>query len=132
MQKLGWFTPEGPKLAATTVSLEIGGTMSKYLVTASYNAEGAKGLMEEGGSKRLAAATAAIESGGGSIDSFYYAFGEHDVIGIVDFPDAASAVAVSLMINSTGAVSLTLKPLITVEEIDAAAAMTPSYRGPGS
>ena len=106
--------------------------MSKYLVTASYSAEGAKGLMEEGGSKRLAAATAAIESGGGSIDAFYYAFGEDDVVGIVDFPDAASAAAVSLMINSTGAVSISLKPLLTVEEIDAAAAMTPSYRQPGS
>lgn len=106
--------------------------MSKYLVTGSYSAEGVKGLMEEGGSKRLAAASAAIESGGGSIDSFYYAFGDDDVVGIVDFPDAASAAAVSLMINSSGAVSVALKPLITVEEIDAAAAMTPAYRPPGS
>jgi uncharacterized protein with GYD domain len=106
--------------------------MSKYLVTASYSAEGVKGLMQEGGSKRLAAATTAIESVGGSVDSFYYAFGDNDVVGIADFPDAASAAAVSLMINSTGAVSLSLTPLLAVEEIDAAAAMTPSYRPPGS
>ena len=106
--------------------------MSKYLVTGSYNAEGAKGLMQEGGSKRLAAATAAIESVGGSVDSFYYAFGDDDVIGIVDFPDDASATAVSLMINSSGAVSIKLTPLMTVEEIDAAAAKTASYRAPGT
>ncbi|NCG24821.1 MAG: GYD domain-containing protein [Actinobacteria bacterium] len=106
--------------------------MSKYLVTGSYNAEGAKGLMQEGGSKRLAAATAAIESVGGSVDSFYYAFGADDVIGIVDFPDDASATAVSLMINSSGAVSIKLTPLMTVEEIDAAAAKTASYRAPGT
>ncbi|MBT5581960.1 MAG: GYD domain-containing protein [Acidimicrobiaceae bacterium] len=106
--------------------------MSKYLVTGNYNAEGAKGLMQEGGSKRLAAATAAIESVGGSVDSFYYAFGADDVIGIVDFPDDASATAVSLMINSSGAVSIKLTPLMTVEEIDAAAAKTASYRAPGT
>ncbi len=106
--------------------------MPKYLVTASYGPEGLKGLMQEGGSKRRAAATAAIESVGGSVDCFYYAFGDDDVVGIVDFPDAASATAVSLMINSTGAVTLSLKPLMTVEEVDAAAAKTPSYRPPGS
>ncbi|MDA0353211.1 MAG: GYD domain-containing protein [Chloroflexi bacterium] len=101
-------------------------------MTASYSADGVKGLMQEGGSKRRDAATAAIESVGGSVDCFYYAFGENDVVGICDFPDSASAAAVSLMINSTGAVHLHLTPLMTVEEIDDAAAKTPSYRAPGS
>jgi uncharacterized protein with GYD domain len=105
--------------------------MSKFLVTASYTADGVKGLMQEGGSKRRAAATAAIESVGGSLDCFYYAFGADDVVGIVDFPDDASATAVSLMINSTGAVNLSLTPLMTVEDVDAAAAKTASYRAPG-
>ena len=105
--------------------------MAKYLVTGSYSPEGVKGLMQEGGSKRQTAATAAIESVGGSLDCLYYAFGDDDVVGICDFPDDASAAAVSLMINSTGAVSLKLTPLMTVEEIDAAAAKTPSYRPPG-
>jgi uncharacterized protein with GYD domain len=105
--------------------------MSKYLITGRYAAEGVKGLMQEGGTKRLAAATAAIESVGGTIDAFYYAFGENDVVGICDFPDAASATAVSMMINSTGAVSVSFTPLITVDEVDAAAAKKPSYRPPG-
>jgi uncharacterized protein with GYD domain len=106
--------------------------MSKYLITGSYAADGVKGLMQEGGSKRLEAATAAIASVGGSVDAFYYSFGEDDVVGICDFPDASSAAAVSMMINSTGAVSVTLTPLITVEEMDVAAGKTPSYRAPGS
>jgi uncharacterized protein with GYD domain len=105
--------------------------MSKYLLTGSYAADGARGLMTEGGSKRRAAATSAIESVGGSVDCFYYAFGQTDVIGICDFPDVASATAVSLLINSSGAVSIELTPLITVEEVDAAVAKTPSYRPPG-
>ena len=105
--------------------------MSKYLVTASYTADGVKGLMQEGGSKRREAATAAIESVCGSLDCFYHAFGDDDV-GIVDFPDDASGTAVSLLINSTGAVNLKLTPLMTVEDVDTAAAKTPSYRAPGT
>jgi len=105
--------------------------MPKYLVTGNYSPEGVKGLMQEGGTSRLAAATAAFESVGGSVDCFYYAFGDTDVVGICDCPDDASAAAVSFMINASGAVSITLKPLLTVAEVDAAAAKTPSYRPPG-
>jgi uncharacterized protein with GYD domain len=54
------------------------------------------------------------------------------VVGICDFPDGASAAAVSMMINSTGMVKVSLSPLLTVEEIDAAASKTPEYRAPGS
>jgi len=35
------------------------------------------------------------------------------------------------MINSTGAVNLHLKPLMSAEDLDAAAKKTPSYRAPG-
>lgn len=106
--------------------------MSKYLITGSYTADGVKGLMAEGGSKRRDAATAAVESVGGSMDVMYYSFGDADVVGICDFPDGASAAAVSMMINSTGMVNVSLSPLLTVEEIDAAASKTPAYRAPGS
>lgn len=105
--------------------------MSKYMFKGSYTADGVKGLMQEGGSKRRDAATAAIESVGGSVDCFYYAFGDTDVVGFADFPDDASATAVSLLINSSGAVNLSITPLMTAEDVDAAAAMTPAYRPPG-
>jgi uncharacterized protein with GYD domain len=106
--------------------------MSKYLAKANYTAEGAKGLSTEGGSARQAAATAAAESVGGSIESFYYAFGDTDVYGVADFPDDAAATAFSLLVNSTGAVELSLIPLMTAEDIDAATTKSVSYRPPGS
>lgn len=105
--------------------------MGKYLFKANYHGDGIKGLMNEGGSKRRDAASAAIESVGGSLDCMYYAFGETDVYGICDVPDVASATALSLMINSSGAVSINLTPLMTVEDVDAAMTKSPSYRGPG-
>ncbi|MDF9750030.1 GYD domain-containing protein [Arthrobacter sp. ES3-54] len=105
--------------------------MSKYLFEANYLGDGIKGLMREGGTKRRDAVVEALKSVGGTLDSFYYAFGETDVVGIFDIPDQANAVALSLMINSSGAVNLHLKPLMTAEDLDEATTKTPSYRAPG-
>lgn len=108
-----------------------GKNMTKYLFEANYVGDGIKGLMREGGTKRRDAVVEALKSVGGSLDSFYYAFGETDVLGIFDIPEQADAAALSLMINSTGSVNLQLKPLMTPEDIDEAAKKTPSYRAPG-
>jgi uncharacterized protein with GYD domain len=106
--------------------------MSKFLVQASYTADGVKGLMKEGGSSRKASVEKSVEGLGGKVESFYYAFGETDAVVILDVPDAATAVAVSLAVNASGAVRTHLTPLITVEEIDAACKKTVGYRPPGS
>jgi uncharacterized protein with GYD domain len=106
--------------------------MPKYLARANYVGDGIKGLMTEGGTKRRDAIQASLETVGATLESLYYAFGDTDVYGVADFPDDASATAWSLMVNSTGAVSLNLVPLMTPEDIDAAAAKTPSYRSPGA
>ncbi|MEV7647278.1 GYD domain-containing protein [Arthrobacter sp. NPDC089319] len=105
--------------------------MTKYLFQGKYVGEGIKGLMQEGGSKRKDAVIRALESVGGSLECIYYAFGETDVLGVFDIPDEASAAALSLMINASGAVDLRLTPLMTPEVLDAAAGKTPSYRAPG-
>ena len=105
--------------------------MSKYLFEANYVGDGIKGLMREGGTKRRDAVVEALKSAGGSLESFYYAFGETDVVGVFDIPDQANAAALSLLINSTGSVKLRLKPLMTPEDLDEAAKKTPSYRPPG-
>jgi uncharacterized protein with GYD domain len=105
--------------------------MAKYLFEAKYTPDGAKGLMKEGGSKRREAADQAIRSAGGKLDSMYFAFGDVDVVGVVDFPDHASAVAMSGTINASGTTTIKLTPLITVEEVDAAAKKMTQYRPPG-
>jgi len=105
--------------------------MAKYLFQASYTSEGMKGVMKDGGSKRREAAEQAIKSGGGRLESFYFAFGDADVIGVVEFPDYASAAAVSGTINSSGTTTIKLTPLITIEEVDAAVKKSTQYRAPG-
>jgi uncharacterized protein with GYD domain len=105
--------------------------MPKYLLHVSYTADGAKGLLKEGGSKRQAAARTAIESVGGKLESFYYAFGESDVLAIVDMPDSASAASASLTLAASGAVTTKTTVLLTPEEIDAAVKKSTNYTPPG-
>jgi uncharacterized protein with GYD domain len=105
--------------------------MPKYLFEISYTLEGTKGLLKDGGSKRLAAGKAAIESIGGKVEAFYFTFGEHDVIAIVDMPDAATAAGASIALAASGGVKGKTTVLLTPEEIDAAVKKTPTYTPPG-
>jgi uncharacterized protein with GYD domain len=105
--------------------------MPKYLLEVSYTVEGAKGLLKDGGSKRRATAQAAIESLGGRIEAFYYAFGERDVFVIADLPDNAAVAAASINLAASGGVTSKTTVLLTPEEIDAAVKKTTSYTPPG-
>jgi uncharacterized protein with GYD domain len=92
--------------------------MPKYLLTASYSAEGLRGLQKDKASGRVRAATAAIEAAGGKVEWFYYAFGEDDVVGIVDYPDNVSAASLSLAVSASGLVRTRTTALMTVDEVD--------------
>ncbi|TFD30445.1 GYD domain-containing protein [Cryobacterium sp. TMT1-62] len=65
--------------------------MSKYLFGANYVGEGIRGLMREGGTGRREALVAALKSVGGSVESFYYAFGETGVLGVIEVPEPFDA-----------------------------------------
>jgi uncharacterized protein with GYD domain len=122
----------GPLSGAASLEIKRdGNTMTKYLFEANYVGEGTAGLMREGGTKRREVLVDALKDVGGTLESFYYAFGETDVLGIFEVPEQAGAAALSLTINSTGAVKVRLKPLMTPEDLDEAAKRTPSYRAPG-
>ncbi len=105
--------------------------MKKYLIKASYNANGVKGLIEDGGTQRKLAIQKMLAGMGGKLESFYYAFGEHDVYVISELPDDISAAAVALRINLTGLVSTTTTVLLSPEDIDAASKKSVIYRAPG-
>lgn len=105
--------------------------MAKYLIEASYTADGAKGLLKDGGTKRRQAAEQAIKSAGGKLEGFYFAFGENDAFVIVEAPDHATVAAVSLAISGSGAVHAKTIVLLSPEEIDQAGKKSVTYRAPG-
>ena len=108
--------------------------MAKYLIKASYNAEGTKGLLKDGGSKRKDAAAKVIEDMGGTVESFYFAFGDHDAFVIADLPNEIAAAAIGLKINSSGLVNISTTALLTPEQVDAACdkGTTLAYKAPGT
>jgi uncharacterized protein with GYD domain len=105
--------------------------MPKYLFQANYVGEGVKGLLKEGGSNRRAAVEKAVQSMGGTLEAFYYAFGDIDAYVIVDLPDNTTATALALTVNSSGVTVVKTTVLMTPEEVDTAVKKSPSYRAPG-
>jgi uncharacterized protein with GYD domain len=106
--------------------------VAKYLIKASYSSEGIKGVLKAGGSARVAAVKQVIESLGGSVEVFYFAFGPSDAYVIVELPDNASAAAVAAAVGASGALSnyetvVLLEPTV----IDEAMKKSVTYTPPG-
>ena len=106
--------------------------MPKYLINVSYTADGAKGLRKDGGTKRRDVANRAAKGLGGTVEAFYFCFGQDDAVLLVDFPDNVSAAALSLAVAATGSVRLITTPLITPEEMDRASQKKTAYKAPGA
>ena len=106
--------------------------MPKFLLKASYAPDGARGILKEGGTARAQFVQQLVESVGGTLEGFYFAFGDVDAYVIADLPDAATAAALSLTVSSSGAVSTITVPLLTPGEIDEASNKTVQYRAPGA
>jgi uncharacterized protein with GYD domain len=104
----------------------------RYLLRVSYTAEGARGVLKEGGSSRRTLVDGMIKGLGGSLESFYYAFGEDDVYVIAQLPDNVTAAAVSLAVSAAGTARSNVVVLLTPEEVDEATKKSVAYRAPGA
>ncbi len=105
--------------------------MPKNLIEASYTAEGTRGLLSEGGTARRAAIDEAVQKLGATLECFYYAFGDHDLVAIVDAPNTVGVAAMNLQVAAAGGAKTRTTALLTSEEIDRAAAIAAGYRAPG-
>jgi uncharacterized protein with GYD domain len=106
--------------------------MPKYMIQASYTVEGVKGVQSKGGSSRRDAVADMVEGVGGSLEAFYFSFGDSDVVVIADLPDNEAATAIALTVNAAGGATTKTSLLMTPEEVDAAAQRSVSYRPPGT
>jgi uncharacterized protein with GYD domain len=104
-----------------------------YLTRFSYTPETWARLMKNPEDRREAA-KAYIESVGGKLHGYWYAFGEYDGYNLWEAPDNVSMAAVAMAIGGGGALSkFETTVLLTVDEtIDALKrAETVGYRRPG-
>lgn len=108
--------------------------MALYLTRFSYTPETWARLAKSPEDRREAARTY-IESVGGKLHGFWYAFGEYDGYNLWEAPDNVSMAAVAIAIGGGGALSkLETTVLLTVEETLEALQRVNSvgYRQPGA
>lgn len=106
--------------------------MPKYMIQAQFSEGSLKGTIEEGGTARHQAVKAAVESMGGTLDAYFYTFGDYDVIGIAEMPDNATAAGFAMAVASAGGTAATKTTvLLTPAEMDEAVKKHPDYRPPG-
>ena len=108
--------------------------MPMYLTRFSYTPETWARMIAKPEDRR-AAAQQYIESLGGKLHGFWYAFGDHDGYNLWEAPDNVSMAAVALAIGGGGALaSFQTTVLLSVEETLAALekAQSVRYKAPGS
>ncbi|HEX5729498.1 GYD domain-containing protein [Microbacterium sp.] len=108
--------------------------MPLYLSKFSYTAETWARLVHNPEDRRLAA-SAYIESVGGSLHGFWYAFGTHDGYALWEAPNNVSMAAVALALSSGGALS-SLETVVLLSVDDTLEALGKvgqiHYRPPGA
>ncbi|MGH9430873.1 MAG: GYD domain-containing protein [Terriglobia bacterium] len=90
--------------------------MPLFLEQVAYSTQGWSALVNKP-QNRVEAVRPAIEKLGGKIIGAWFAFGDYDVVLVTEFPDNASAAAISMAFAAGGACrDLKTTPLMTVEE----------------
>ena len=107
--------------------------MAHYLVQASYTTQAIGDLVKHP-QNRAAAGRPIVERLGGKIESHYFAFGEHDVVTIIEMPDNVTMASFSMALGASGAFS-SFKTTVLIPMDEAVEAMrkagTVGYRPPG-
>ena len=90
--------------------------MAQYLIEVAYTPDSWAHQVRQQGNV-LERIQPLVDACGGRIESLFYAFGEHDLVGLIDFPSPEDAAAFSLAATAGGSVkSFKTTPLMTVEQ----------------
>ncbi len=95
--------------------------MPYYMLETAYKESAAKALIAKP-QDRIAAVEKAAKSLGGRLVSLYFAFGEYDVVTIVELPDNEAAAAFALSAGAAGALSK-YRTTVLIEPGEAVSAM---------
>jgi uncharacterized protein with GYD domain len=105
--------------------------MPKFLIEATYTAEGLKGLQRDKASGRIQAIKNALRSVDGQLECCYWCLGDRDVIAIAELPNTVAASALATAVSASGVARTRTTALLSAEEIDAALAKNINYQAPG-
>jgi uncharacterized protein with GYD domain len=106
--------------------------MPKYMWKVSYTADGARGLMKQGAVDRAAQIGKITAANGGTLEGFYFAFGETDAFVIAELPGDTTAAAIALAVGASGTAKIETVKLLTPAEVDEARGIDTGYTPPGA
>jgi uncharacterized protein with GYD domain len=90
--------------------------MPKYLALFSYSEESLAAMIENP-ADREPAVRAVLDSVGARLEVFYWMFGKHDGLAVVEAPDSLTMAGVSAAISSTGTVHSETHELFSTADI---------------
>jgi uncharacterized protein with GYD domain len=106
--------------------------MSRYLLKIKYTVDGINGVRKDGGTARVEVARKLVESVGGTLASFDFAFGDVDAYMVIEAPNNASVAGASSIVGAAGGASVETVALLTGTEMDQAMKAQAEYRKPGA
>lgn len=90
--------------------------MPSYLVQVSYTPSALSAMLQHP-ENRAEAIRKPVERLGGKVGSFWYSFGDYDVVGITEMPNNVCAAAFALAIGAGGACKdVKTTPLLSIEK----------------
>ena len=95
--------------------------MARYLIQASYSSESVQNMVRNP-QDRAAVVGAMAERLGGTLESFYFAFGDYDVVAILDVPDHVTMAAIAMAVGGSGGLK-TFKTTVLIPMDEAVEAM---------
>ena len=99
--------------------------MATYLFEVSYTSAALAALVKEP-QDRAQVVAKSVKKLGGKVRGFWFAFGDSDVIGVVEMPDNASMAALALAIGAGGACSkVKTTALLSIDEATSAMKKAP-------
>ena len=109
--------------------------MPRYLLQVAYTPE-AWAAQLKNPQNRVEVVGQLLQRLGGRFESTYMAFGEYDIVAVMELPDNVSAAAASMVVSAGGAVkAIKTTPLMTVEEgvqaLRKGGDVASTYRPPG-
>ena len=122
---LGLALPTGEAVGQQT-----GPILHRYLVRAVLTAEGLKNLQKQPPTALKAGVVKFVESVGGKLEFWFFDYAESTAYSVIDYPDEIAAATAQLSTNAAGFARVTIRPLLSAEEMDKAVAKMPPVRVP--
>lgn len=88
--------------------------MPIFMMFGTYTPEALRGISPE----RTQQVTRLVERNGGQVRSMYAVMGEHDLVFILDFPDAEKAMMAAVAIERLTGIMVRTSPVVEVEKFD--------------